>query len=143
MPLIAMNLSDKLFYQIKELVERGLYISPEAFLEIAAFNQLALERGAAPTEIIEKGHRKLRQDDKAGNGTAKPARASPGVTSLVVEQSTTRGAKATTPRRAVEAVAKVVAPPEPPVSAADYAAALKRLSLVARTEASPPPARID
>ena len=57
MPLIAMNLSDKLFYQIKDLVERGLYISPEAFLEIAAFNQLALERGATPAEIIEQGHR--------------------------------------------------------------------------------------
>jgi hypothetical protein len=126
-------------------VERGLYISPEAFLEIAAFNQLALERGASPTEIIEKGHRKRRQDDEGdgSNGTPRPARASPGsATSLVVEHSA-KSAKSITPRRAVEAVAKVEPPPEPPVREEDFAAAFKRLALVARTESSPAPLPMD
>lgn len=138
MAMLAMNLSDKLFQQIKVLVEQGLYVSPEAFLEIAAFNQLALERGATPQEIIEKGHRKLRSDEKvdATNGAPRQARASP--IAPVVEPPA-KPAKTTSPRRAVEAVAKVVAPPEPPVREEDYAAAFKRLALVARTAASPPP----
>ncbi|HKB03329.1 MAG TPA: hypothetical protein VKD90_13985, partial [Gemmataceae bacterium] len=62
---MAMNLSDTLFATIKELVERGKYQSPESFLEIAAFNQLALERGASPAEIIGRGHRKV---GDGGNG---------------------------------------------------------------------------
>src|SRR6516225_5202840 len=66
MPLLAINLSDKLFLQVKELVEKGSYQSPESFLEIAAFNQLALERGATPAEIIDKGHRRYRQPDVNG-----------------------------------------------------------------------------
>jgi hypothetical protein len=139
MPLIAMNLSDKLFYQIKELVERGLYISPEAFLEIAAFNQLALERGATPQQIIEQGHRKLRSDEKgdAGNGAPRQARASPPPAAATDGRS--KPSKTSSPRRAVEAVAKVMAPPEPPVSDADYAAAFKRLAPVAWNEAAPAP----
>jgi hypothetical protein len=138
MPLIAMNLSDKLFYQIKDLVERGLYISPEAFLEIAAFNQLALERGATPAEIIEQGHRKLRSDEKVGtgNGNTRQARASP---PAPVAERPAKLAKTTSPRRAVEAVPKVIAPPEPPVREEDFAAAFKRLALVMRTESSPQP----
>jgi len=70
MPLLAINISDKLFLDIKEYVEKGKYQSPESFLEIAAFNQLALERGATPAELIEKGHRKIRRDDNdpVGNG---------------------------------------------------------------------------
>jgi hypothetical protein len=56
MPLLAINLSDKLFRDIKELVEDGKYDSFEGFLEIAAFNQLALGRGAAPSDVIARGH---------------------------------------------------------------------------------------
>jgi hypothetical protein len=58
MPLIAVNLSDKLLQEIRELVERERYASLESFIEIGAFNQLALERGATPAEIIERGHRR-------------------------------------------------------------------------------------
>jgi hypothetical protein len=138
MPLIAMNLSDKLLGQIKDLVEKGMYVSIEAFLEIAAFNQLALERGASPAEIIEKGHRKRREDDggHGGNGMQPPPKAlhsAPPQSS----HSSARAAKATKPRRAGEAVAKVVPPTERAVSDADLAATFKRLALVARTEKSP------
>ena len=48
MPLLAINLSDRLFADIKEHVETGKYQSPESFLEIAAFNQLALELAVLP-----------------------------------------------------------------------------------------------
>jgi hypothetical protein len=58
MALFAVNLSEKIFIAIKALVEEGAYESLENFLEIAAFNQLALERGASPTEIIARGHRR-------------------------------------------------------------------------------------
>src|SRR5207244_10125077 len=58
MPLIAVNLSDKIIQEIRELVDKGRYISLESFIEIGAFNQLALERGATPAEIIERGHRR-------------------------------------------------------------------------------------
>src|SRR5437016_3846959 len=83
MPLLAVNVSDKLLFDIKEHVEKGKYQSPESFLEIAAFNQLALERGATPAELIGKGHRKIRSDDSShsddvaisetGRGTARAA----------------------------------------------------------------------
>ena len=57
MPVIASNLSSGLFEKIRGLVDKGLYMSPEQFLEIAAFNQVALEEGYTPEEIIERGHR--------------------------------------------------------------------------------------
>ena len=57
MPLIAVNLSDKLIQDIRALVESGVYTSLEGFVEIGAFNQLALERAATPAEIIQRGHR--------------------------------------------------------------------------------------
>jgi hypothetical protein len=140
MPLIAMNLSDKLFSQIKDLVERGLYISPDAFLEIAAFNQLALERGATPAEIIERGHRKRRdaEADDGNNGASRLARTS--LSPASAAEQTTRTAKATTPRRAVEAVAKVVPPSEPAIRVEDYADVFKRLALVTHTETALAPA---
>jgi hypothetical protein len=57
MPVIAVNLSDKLVHDIKVLVEKGLYVDLESFVEIGAINQLALERGATPAHILEHGHR--------------------------------------------------------------------------------------
>jgi hypothetical protein len=80
MPLLAINLSDKLFLQIKERVERGNYQSFETFLEIAAYNQLALERGASPADVIAQGHRRVRDDDaqdaaRDGGGRAKFSKA--------------------------------------------------------------------
>jgi hypothetical protein len=77
MPLLAINLSDALFLQMKALVERGNYQNFENFLEVAAYNQMALERGAGPPEVISQGHRQVREDaaqDAAGNGAASSAR---------------------------------------------------------------------
>lgn len=51
MPVVAVNLAPSVFADIHSLVSRGLYTSPEQFLEIAAFNQVALERGAKPDEL--------------------------------------------------------------------------------------------
>src|SRR6266508_2008244 len=58
MPLLAINLSDKTFAVIKKLIEQGKYQSLESFIEVAALNQIALERGASPSEVIARGHRK-------------------------------------------------------------------------------------
>ncbi len=58
MPVIAVNLSATVFGKVSRLVERGLYASAEQFLEVAACNQLALERGVTPAELIEKDHRR-------------------------------------------------------------------------------------
>ena len=57
MPVIAVNIAGKTFSEIQELVGKGHYVSPEQFLEIAAFNQLALERGTKPDKIVADGHR--------------------------------------------------------------------------------------
>ena len=62
MPLIAVNLSDKLLQDIRDLIDKGRYATLESFIEIGAFNQLALERGASPAEIIERGHRRASAD---------------------------------------------------------------------------------
>lgn len=72
MPLIAVNLSDKLIQDIRELVETGRYLSLESFVEIGAFNQLALERGATPSEIIERGHRRITVASEAAPSVRSP-----------------------------------------------------------------------
>jgi hypothetical protein len=54
MPVVAINLSPLLFVEVDELVKAGLYSGPEQFLEIAAFNQLALERGASPEAAVTR-----------------------------------------------------------------------------------------
>lgn len=51
MPVIAVNLSPKTYAEIVGLVGQGAYANPEQFLEIAAFNQLALERGLTPEDL--------------------------------------------------------------------------------------------
>jgi hypothetical protein len=53
MPVIAVNLSQKTYTDIMDLVGKGAYSGPEQFLEIAAFNQLALERGLTPQELLK------------------------------------------------------------------------------------------
>ena len=53
MPVIAVNLSQKTYTDIMALVTKGVYSGPEQFLEIAAFNQLALERGMTPEELVK------------------------------------------------------------------------------------------
>lgn len=51
MPFLTTNISSQVFEEVKALVEKGLYGSPEQFLEIAAFNQLSLERGVKPADL--------------------------------------------------------------------------------------------
>jgi len=57
MPVVAVNLATNVFGEIQRLVERRLYSTLEQFLEIAAFNQLALEGGSKPEDLIARGHR--------------------------------------------------------------------------------------
>lgn len=73
MPLVAVNLSDKLLQEIRTLVDTGRYATLESFIEIGAFNQLALERGASPAEVIERGHRRAPGKTEAGHDAAAPA----------------------------------------------------------------------
>jgi hypothetical protein len=117
MPLLAMNLSDTLYDQVKVLVEKGLYKSFESFLEIAAFNQLAMERGATPAEIVERGHRKVK-DHRDGNGMARSEKAEP----------IAKAIRSAPVRAAVEPVARL-APDEARLKDEDYELAFKRLAL--------------
>jgi hypothetical protein len=57
MPVIAVNISQKTYADIMSMVAAGAYSGPEQFLEIAAFNQLALERGLTPEELLQTIHR--------------------------------------------------------------------------------------
>lgn len=52
MPLFAVNLPDAVFESIKELIEQRRYRDVEAFVEVAALNQLALERGTPPADLV-------------------------------------------------------------------------------------------
>lgn len=121
MPLLAMNLSDTLYDQIKVLVEKGLYKSFESFLEIAAFNQLAMERGATPAEIVDRGHRRVKEHHHDGNGVSRSEKAEP--IAKAVRASI---------RAAVEPVARL-APDEARLTDEDYELALKRLALPENT----------
>ncbi len=118
MPLIAVNLSDKLIQEIRELVESGRYASLESFVEIGAFNQIALERGATPAEIIAGGHR----TQSADAGTRNTARSPP------VTSNTTKSAKVPAARRGtmLESIAKVEA--VAPVTPEEAATVFKRLT---------------
>lgn len=115
MPVIAVNLSDKLIQDIKGLVEKGLYDSLESFVEIGCINQLALERGSSPASIIEKGHRLAAEPMRktAGKSPAPP--------------KATATAKPSTKKRQVagEKVVKLVA--AEPVTTDEAAAMFKRL----------------
>lgn len=123
MPLLAVNLSDKLFTDIKPLVEKGLYQSFESFIEIAAFNQLALERGASPSEIVETGHRRVRREP-SNNGT-KPA------TNVTENQNgaTPKTSRPSASRRPVQVAGKIETE-ELNIPEEDYTATFKRLGLV-------------
>jgi len=63
MPVIAVNVAPQVLAEIRALVEAGNYASPEQFLEIAAFNQIALEKGAAPSELATASHRAAQAPD--------------------------------------------------------------------------------
>jgi hypothetical protein len=57
MPVIVVNLPPAVFGEIRGFVDKGLHASPEQFLEIAASNLVALERGATPEQVLTGGHR--------------------------------------------------------------------------------------
>lgn len=73
MPVVAVNLSDKLFWAIRNLVEKDCYPSLEGFLEVASYNQLALERSVTPEEVIARGHRQVYPLLEEGRGAAEMA----------------------------------------------------------------------
>src|SRR5262245_18423160 len=119
---MARNHSDTLFATIKELVERGKYQSPESVLEIADFNQLALERGASPAEIIGRGHRKV-GDGGNGDGLPKHSR----LMASVAEASPVGGST----RRAAQPVAQA-RQDGATLTEAEYGDAFRRLAHVPR-----------
>ncbi len=73
MPLIAVNLSEKVLQQIRVLIDTGRYANLESFIEIGAFNQLA-SAGSSPDEILKRGHRKVATNspDKNSDEVAPP-----------------------------------------------------------------------
>src|SRR5438477_12217733 len=79
MPVITVNLTSGIYERIEVLVEKGLYTTPEQLLEIAAFNQVALEDGLRPEELLERGHREVgrtgpaRSKKRANEGKGRPA----------------------------------------------------------------------
>src|SRR5437016_2090576 len=77
MPLLTVNIAAKTFDEITRLVGRGLYSGMDQFIEVAALNQLALERGASPEELKHKGHREPPTSSMAGRPSA-PTRAPTG-----------------------------------------------------------------
>jgi hypothetical protein len=125
MALFAINLSDKLFADIKRLVEQDKYQSFESFLEIAAFNQLALERGATPAEIVERGHRRA---EAAENGKATTAKKTSTKDEAVASDGKTK-------RR--QRVVGYVEQNDEAVPPEDIELAFTRLSKVVAPEASP------
>jgi hypothetical protein len=134
MPLLAINLSDKLFLAIKELVEKGHYQSPESFIEIAAFNQLALERGATPAEIVDRGHRRIREPaSDRGNAVQQRKQAKP-------EPAANKATATTAHKRTAKPVARAVTDPER-IADQDIEVAFKRLAKMVRGEGSPPPCK--
>jgi hypothetical protein len=74
MPLVAVNLSDRLLQEIRALIDMGRYATLEGFIEIGAFNQLALERGATPAEVIERGHRSAPREELSPRGVTAVAK---------------------------------------------------------------------
>src|SRR6267143_5579783 len=75
MPLLTVNIAAKTFDEITRLVGKGLYSGMDQFIEVAALNQLALERGVSPEELMQKGHREPPTSSMAGRA---PTRAPTG-----------------------------------------------------------------
>jgi hypothetical protein len=71
MPIIAVNVAVGVYERIRSLIEKGLYGTPEQFLEIAASNQLALEDGLGPEDLVARGHR----NPPGSEATSRTARA--------------------------------------------------------------------
>lgn len=151
MPVIAVNIAGKTFSEIQDLVGKGHYVSPEQFLEIAAFNQLALERGTKPDKIVADGHRKQGRA-KGANAPedvsalvqdatpvlmSKRSRESDSAAQLALTQADTTPKAARSRRAAPAAVRKSG---KAKVEAVDGAELLKQLSLERIAGAAPAPA---
>jgi hypothetical protein len=54
MPIITVNVPLSTFTEVMALVSAQRYASPEQFLEIAAYNQLALERGTRVGDLVTR-----------------------------------------------------------------------------------------
>jgi hypothetical protein len=52
MAVIAVHVSPKTFGEIMKLVSAGSYTGLEQFVEIAIFNQIAIEKGSSPSELM-------------------------------------------------------------------------------------------
>jgi hypothetical protein len=133
MPLLAINLSDTLSDQIKVLVGKGLYRSFESFLEIAAFNQLAMERGASPAEIVEHGHRKMSESASSPDNSARKAQKT-----KVNQDQVVKVSRSVTNRSVAEPVARLTPSDEATLTESDYDNVFKHLALVERTDAPTP-----
>jgi hypothetical protein len=70
MPLFAINLPDAVFDPIKELIDQRRYRDVEGFVEVAALNQLALERGTPPADLAPVKSRSEREGPKRHNESA-------------------------------------------------------------------------
>jgi DNA-binding transcriptional ArsR family regulator len=124
MPMIAVNLSDKIIRDIRELVDKDRYAGLESFIEIAAFNQLALERGATPAEIIERGHRRGPSDVVSSTAHAVSAKNKPSPKKQPSSNGAKKSAAANKSPKLVDAV--------DPVTEDDSKAAFARLARPAK-----------
>ncbi len=68
MPFVAVNLSQAVLSGIKELIDEGKYASLESFVEVASFNQLALERSGGAR--LEDGRRAATRAPRVGEQKA-------------------------------------------------------------------------
>src|SRR6266545_3887640 len=89
MPIFAVNFSEKLYLAIRDQIEKGHYQSLESFLEVAAHNQLALERGKSPDQLLAGDHRKQTAESQ-------PVRAA---TAVVAREESGRREKAAKPAK--------------------------------------------
>ncbi len=118
MPVFAVNLSERLFGPILELIDKGLYKSLESFLEVAAYNQLALERAVTPEQLLAHGHR-----NASGVAVDSAPAESPNGHAEAARPKSRKGKKKQ--RRKAGKAAHKHEPP-PPAAAVDVAAVLGR-----------------
>lgn len=72
-PVLSVSLTPATFNELMDLVEKGRFLTPEQFLTLAVYNQLALERstGESPTKAIAKTRSQgAVQKSKARGGAA-------------------------------------------------------------------------
>jgi hypothetical protein len=77
MPIITVNVPPSTFNDVMALVSAQRYASPEQFLEIAAYNQLALERGARVGDLVTRANSAPQAHTKPFKSEASVARKLP------------------------------------------------------------------